>query len=145
VGVLVYIRHYHHHHLIDNVTYSRNETAGKLLNWHLTLITHSLNYLQLYLIYRQIPWVRIELLTIFKLKPILFKQLKQEKLSKNRPIIHEPNPCQCPSVFRGNNFTGRRQSRISKLDIFYFLRCSITRDDYTSARTDKVKNSKLIK
>ena len=28
---------------------------------------------------------------------------------------------------------------------FYFLRCSITRDDYTSARTDKIKHSKLIK
>jgi hypothetical protein len=28
---------------------------------------------------------------------------------------------------------------------FYFLRCSITRDDYTSTRTDKIKNSKLIK
>ena len=27
---------------------------------------------------------------------------------------------------------------------FYFLRCSITRDDYTLARADKVKNSKLI-
>ena len=28
---------------------------------------------------------------------------------------------------------------------FYFLRCSITRDDYTSTRTDKIKNSKMIK
>jgi hypothetical protein len=64
------------------------------------------------------PSLLIELLTNFKLKPIWFKQSKQENFSKNCPMVHEPNPCQCPSVFLGNNFTGSRQSRKPKVDIF---------------------------